>query len=206
MPTKKNSSAKPDIKRHLSPEEKARLLEILRERFEANMVRHKGMKWKDVLAKLEARADMEKKLWCLSEMEKNGHEPDVVDQNPATGQYLFFSCSEETPAGHRNIVYDRAAEEWLKKERPDTVFKGNAVDIAAGMGVEMLDEEQYMKLQSVGNFDRKTWSWVKTPPSVRETGAALHGYRGDDYVGVYHGFAYVRSGLRTRAFRAVVGV
>ena len=147
--------------------------------------RHQEMKWDKVQARLEARPE---KLWSLNEMEQNGHEPDVVDYDGHTGEYIFFSCSAESPAGqnnsHRNIVYDRAAEEELKRQHPDAIISGNAVDIAAAMGCEILNRDQYLnKLQLKGAFDRTTWVWVLTPKETRnpidktKAGVALYGGR-----------------------------
>ena len=39
--------------------------------------------------------------------------------------------------------------------------------MAAEMGIELLNEEQYAWLQKLGPFDTKTSSWVKTPEDVR---------------------------------------
>ena len=177
-------------KRELSPEQTETLLKTLKARFEDpnNMrSRHQEMKWDKVQARLEARPE---KLWSLNEMEQNGHEPDVVDYDGHTGEYIFFSCSAESPAGqnnsHRNIVYDRAAEEELKRQHPDAIISGNAVDIAAAMGCEILNRDQYLnKLQLKGAFDRTTWVWVLTPKETRnpidktKAGVALYGYRFD---------------------------
>jgi hypothetical protein len=38
--------------------------------------------------------------------------------------------------------------------------------MAAAMGVELLTEEDYQALQTLGEFDTKTSSWVQTPPDV----------------------------------------
>ena len=49
------------------------------------------------------------------------------------------------------------------------------MDMAAAMGIELLTEEQYRNLQTLGNFDLKTSSWVKTPADIRKLGGALFG-------------------------------
>ncbi len=41
------------------------------------------------------------------------------------------------------------------------------------MGIELLTEEQYRALQELENFDKKTSSWVQTPPDIRALGGAL---------------------------------
>ncbi|SHD76763.1 conserved protein of unknown function [[Clostridium] ultunense Esp] len=38
--------------------------------------------------------------------------------------------------------------------------------MAAAMGIEILTEKQYRKLQKPGKFDTKTSSWVKTPSNI----------------------------------------
>ncbi len=102
-------------------------------------------------------------------MERTGGEPDVVGQNQKTGEYIFYDCSAESPAGRRSLCYDREALESRKEHKP----KENALDMAATMGIELLTEEQYRQLQKLGKFDSKTSSWVKTPDEIRKLGGAL---------------------------------
>src|SRR5450432_1717931 len=153
-------------KKELSREERAKLLETLKSRFEKNMNRHKGLEWAKVKAKLEAKPG---KLWSLHEMERTGGEPDVVGQDKKTGEYVFFDCSAESPKGRTGYCYDREALDSRKEHKP----KDNVVDVAAAMGVELLTEEQYRELQKLGNFDTKTSSWVKAPPEIRKLGRGL---------------------------------
>src|SRR5271157_2348009 len=148
-------------KKELSPEQREELLRALKTRFEKNMNRHKGLEWAKAQAKLEANAE---KLWSLSEMERTGGEPDVVGHDKKTGEFIFYDCSEESPKGRRSLCYDREALESRKENKP----KDNAADMAAAMGIEILTEEQYRKLQNLGEFDTKTSSWVKTPSKIRE--------------------------------------
>ncbi len=56
------------------------------------MNRHKGLKWEKIQAKLESNPE---KLWSLNEMEETEGEPDVVDYNQKTDEYLFFDCSRK---------------------------------------------------------------------------------------------------------------
>jgi hypothetical protein len=179
-------------KKELSPEQLKELLGTLKARFEKNMNRHKGLEWAQVQAKLEANAE---KLWSFSEMERTGGEPDVVGHDKKTGEYIFYDCSPESPQGRRSLCYDSEALESRKENKP----KGNAMDLAAAMGVELLTEEQYRELQKLGNFDTKTSSWVKTPFKVRELGGALFCDRRFDTVFVYHNGA--ESYYAARAFR-----
>src|ERR1044072_6612502 len=152
-------------KKQLSQEQRKELLRTLKARFEKNMNRHKGLEWAGVQAKLEANPE---KLWSLDEMEKTGGEPDVVSHNKKTGEYVFYDCSAESPKGRRSLCYDRQALDARKEHEP----KDSAVDMAAVMGVELSPEVTYRKPQTMGEFDLKTSSWVKTPPEIRKLGGA----------------------------------
>src|SRR4051812_3268464 len=136
----------------LSTEQQKELLKILKERFEKNSLRHKGLNWSDVQSRLEANRD---KLWSLREMERTGGEPDVVSFDKKTGEYLFYDCSPESPAGRRSLCYDREGLESRKEHRPEN----SALDLATEMGIDLLTEEQYRELQQLGKFDTKTSSW-----------------------------------------------
>src|SRR5690606_29346213 len=127
----------------MNAKQREALLDTLKARFEQNMHRHPGLEWDKVRAKLEADP---KKLRTLAEMEKTGGEPDVVGYDEKTGTYLFFACSPDSPKGRRSVCYDRAARQSRKEHAP----KSSAVEMAAAMGAEMSDEEQYRQLQRLG--------------------------------------------------------
>ena len=173
----------------LSPEQREALLGTLKARFEKHMNRHAGLAWADVQARLDANPV---KLWSLNEMERTGGEPDVVGHDPATGEYIFYDCAPESPAGRRNVCYDQAALEARKKYPPEN----SAMQMAEGMGIELLSEEQYRGLQALGKFDTKTSSWVITPPAIRELGGALFMDRRYERVFVYHNGADSYYGVR----------
>jgi hypothetical protein len=181
----------------LSPQQNEELLGILKTRFEIHMQRHKGLAWADVQAKLEANAQ---KLWTLNEMEFTGGEPDVVGFDAKTGEYIFYDCSAESPKGRRSICYDRAAWEARKEHKPENT----AFDMAAEMGVEILDEEQYRQLQTLGSFDLKTSSWIKTPADIRKLGGAVFCDRRYNTVFTYHNGA--DSYYAARGFRGALRV
>ena len=162
----------------LSSRQREELLRGLRSRFEKNMNRHEGLAWSQVQGRLEADAE---KLWSLYEMERTGGEPDVVGHDKQTGEYIFYDCSAESPKDRRSLCYDRAALDSRKENKPP----GNAMEMAAAMGVELLTEEQYRELQKLGNFDNKTSSWVKTPSAIRKLGGALFCDRRYDTVFLY---------------------
>ncbi|WP_426327419.1 DUF4256 domain-containing protein [Pedobacter sp. R-06] len=184
-------------KKELSPDQAKELLHTLKARFEKNMNRHKDIEWAKVEERLVAKPE---KLWVLDEMEVTGGEPDVVDYDQKTGEYIFYDCSAESPKGRRSICYDLEGLESRKEHQPEN----NAIDMAATMGVELLTEEQYCFLQQLGKFDVKTSSWIVTPPEIRKLGGALFGDRRYDHVFIYHNGA--QSYYAARAFRALLKV
>lgn len=184
-------------KRNLSPAERKHLLTALKARFENHMRRHEGLAWAQVQTKLQAGAEA---LWSLKEMERTGGEPDVVGYDDSTAEYIFCDCSTESPKGRRSLCYDREALESRKQNKPD----GNALDVAAGMGIEILTEDEYRELQRLGEFDTKTSSWIRTPSQIRKLGGALFCDRRYDSVFVYHNGA--ESYYAARAFRGSVRV
>jgi len=181
----------------LLPEQRADLLQALKARFEKNMPRHPGLDWAEIQARLETAPD---KLWSLNEMERTGGEPDVVGFDPRTGEYTFVDCSAESPKSRRNVCYDREALEARKEFKP----AASALDLAAEMGIEILTEEQYRHLQTVGKFDLKTSSWLQTPPAIRKLVGAIFGDRRYDHVFTYHNGA--ESYYSSRGFRGSLRV
>ena len=176
-------------KKELSPQQRKELVEVLKGRFVKNMNRHKGLEWNAVQERLGA--DIEK-LMSIDEMERTGGEPDVVGQDKETMEYIFYDCSAETPKGRRSLCYDDDALESRKEHKPEN----SALGMAAAMGIEILTEGEYRQLQSLGNFDTKTSSWVKTPPDIRELGGALFCDRRYNHVFVYHNGAESYYGVR----------
>ncbi len=183
----------------LSKAQRETLLRTLRARFEENEDRHEGLDWAKVQARLEANAA---KLWSLHEMERTGGEPDVVGHDKKTGEYIFYDCSAETPKGRRNVCYDRAGQE--ARDKRGVHPEGNAMDMAAAMGIELLTEKEYRELQKLGEFDTKTSSWIKTPSDIRKLGGAMFADRRYDTVFVYHNSA--PSFYSARAFRGSLRV
>jgi len=186
-----------EIKKELSPIQFQELIKILKARFEKHMNRHNGLEWHHLQAKLQASP---LKLWSLHEMERTGGEPDVVGHDKTSGCYLFYDCSPESPKGRRSVCYDRQALESRKEHKP----ANNAIDMANDMGVQLLTENQYRDLQTLGQFDTKTSSWIETSPAIRQLGGALFGDRRYNHVFVYHNGA--DSYYAVRAFRASLQV
>ena len=126
--------------------------------------------------------------------------PDVVKRDDATGRFVFCDCSSETPGGRRSLCFDRAALDARKEHKPRT----SAMEMAAEMGIEILDEAQYRALQELSEFDRKTSSWIATPPEVRKLGGALFCDRRYGRVFTYHNGA--ESYYAVRGFRGWIAV
>lgn len=185
------------MKKDLTPKAHGLLLGKLKARFEENMSRHKGIKWSDVQAKIEKNSN---KLRSLNEMEATGGEPDVVGYDKKTGEYIFFDCAPESPAGRRSFCYDDAALKSRKEHKP----KNSAMQAAADMGIEMLNEEQYRELQALGKFDTKTSSWIKTPADIRKLGGAIFADYRYGTIFIYHNGA--ESYYAARGFRGMLKV
>src|ERR1700756_2282878 len=117
-------------KASLSTKQREEILKTLRDRFEKNTNRHKGLEWTKIQTKLEANPGT---LWSLNEMERTGGEPDVVGHDKKTGEYIFYDCSAESPQGRRSLCYDREALDSRKEHKP----KDSAVGMAANMGIEL---------------------------------------------------------------------
>ncbi len=183
--------------RRLSAEQFDGLLRTLKLRFESNMNRHEGLAWTALPSCLETKPE---KLWSLNEMERTGGEPDVIGYDAKESAYIFCDCSAESPAGRRSLCYDREAFASRKEHRPEN----NAMDMAAAMGVALLTETQYRELQTLGEFDLKTSSWILTPPDIRKLGGALFCDRRYDHVFVYHNGA--ESYYSSRGFRGSIRV
>ena len=181
----------------MNGKEQAAVLTALKARFEMHPVRHKGLKWEVVQARL---VNAPHALRVLAEMERTGGEPDVIAYDKAANQYVFCDCSAESPAGRRSLCFDGKALAARKENKP----KGSVVEAARALGIELLTEQQYRELQQLGEFDRKTSSWVATPDEVRELGGALFCDRRYGKVFVYHNGA--ESYYAARGFRGLLRV
>jgi len=184
-------------RQELSARQQQELLETLKTRFEKNKNRHSSIRWADVEKKLLSATG---KLWSLAQMETTGGEPDVVAFDKKTGEYIFYDCAAESPAGRRSLCYDNEALESRKANKPS----GSAINLANEMGIELLSEKEYRQLQQLGNFDTKTSSWIQTPENIRKLGGALFCDRRYGQVFVYHNGA--ESYYAARGFRGSLRV
>jgi hypothetical protein len=175
----------------LSSKEHSELLMLLETRFYRHQQRHANITWQQVFDRLKAHPE---KIKTLQAMEATGGEPDIVAKH-ADGSLVFMDCSAESPKQRRSICYDKAALYARKENKP----ADSALNMAQNMGIEILDEEQYRYLQTLGEFDLKTSSWIKTPDKIRQLGGALFGDRRYDTVFIYHNGA--ESYYAARGFR-----
>ena len=183
----------------LSKDQRDELLETLEERFEKNWKRHAKLKWDDVYARL---AHNTRALWSLSEMERTGGEPDAIGKDEKTGEFIFCDCSAESPFGRRNVCYDPAGQ--TKREKEGLPVAGNVLDMAAAMRIEPLNEQQYLELQKLGEFDTKTQNWLKTPDEIAKLGGALFAER--RYGRVFIGANTAPCFYKGRGFRGLLKV
>jgi len=181
----------------LSAEQTEALLGVLKKRFEKNPDRHPDLEWNKIEDRLRAHPE---KLWAIDNMEETGGEPDVIGYDREKDVYIFCDCVAESPKGRRSVCYDPEALESRKEHKP----KHSAVGMAAEMGIELLTEEQYRNLQTLGKFDAKTSSWVQTPPGIREKGGAIFGDWRYGEVFIYHNGA--ESYYAARGFRGILTV
>lgn len=181
----------------LSQERINELLDILKIRFEKNKQRHKDLDWTKIQNKLESNPE---KVWSLNEMEETGGEPDVVDYDASTDEYIFYDCAAESPKGRRSVCYDDEALESRKEFKP----KASAVGMATEIGIDLLTEDQYRWLQQFGKFDTKTSSWLATPHDIRILGGAIFGDWRYGTVFKYHNGA--ESYYGARGFRGLLRV
>lgn len=172
------------------------LLNVLEARFKKNMQRHNALDWSVVRARLDASPA---KLKALNAMEETGGEPDVVGLG-SDGEVVFFDCSAESPKGRRSLCYDRKALDSRKENKP----ANSALDMAKELGIDVLTEAQYRELQTLGEFDLKTSSWILTPTEIRKLDGALFCDRRYDHVFLYHNGA--SSYYAVRGFRGCLRV
>jgi len=182
-------------KRLLKSEDRDTLLQRLEVRFHQHPERHADTRWDAVLDQLRANPA---KLWSLSRMEETGGQPDVVDLGLSDAHIVFADCSPESPAERRSLCYDHTALQSRRQAKPQS----SALHMAEEMGIELLSEEQYRRLQRLGYFDLKTSSWVHTPVTIRQRGGALFCERRYDSVFVFHNGA--ESYFASRGFRGLL--
>ncbi len=155
------------------------MINILKNRFNENRMRHPHLEWEYVETRLSENIEV---LDILKQMEESGGEPDTIGIDETSGKLIFCDCSAETPAGRRSLCYDNEALRKRKKSPP----AGSAMQQAQEMGVSLLTEDLYRRLQESGSYDLKTSSWIATPDEIRSKGGALFCERRYGTVFVFH--------------------
>lgn len=178
--------------KQLPKERSQALLEILKNRFTQNLKRHPNLVWDDILKKLETNPSI---LWSIDQMELTGGEPDIIKID---NEIYVVDCSKESPIGRRSLCYDQKALDARKQFKPEN----SALNMAEQMGVKLLNDELYVVLQSLGDFDTKTSSWLLTPKAIRDLGGALFGDKRYQHTWFYHNGA--DSYYKDRGFRGYI--
>lgn len=181
----------------LNQDQMEHLLSVLKSRFEKNMHRHTQLIWSDVNEKLIKNTE---KLAVLWQMEETGGEPDVIDFDANLNEFVFCDCAKESPKGRRSFCYDLNALNARKEHKP----ADSAVEAARKMGVKLLNEVEYRKLQELEPFDTKTSSWIETPQKIRDLDGALFGDFRYNTVFIYHNGA--QSYYAARGFRGLLRI
>jgi hypothetical protein len=163
------------------------LEKTLEKRFNDNPNRHLGMTFTEYFSKLS-----EKQLNTILMMEATGGEPDLIIID---GTYYVVDLSKETPKGRLSLCYDLEALLSRKKFPPE----GDAISHANKIGITLLDESLYLKIQETESLDLKTSSWLLTPTEIREKGGALFGDKRYNRAFIYHNGA--DSYYNVRGFR-----
>lgn len=140
------------------------ILETIKTRFEQNPNRHKSIQWNEVLPKIDKPTILE----SLRYMEETGGEPDIV-YDEENGLLLACDCSKESPSGRRSLCYDEKARLGRKKNAPAS----SAMEEAKGRGISLMNLEIYTFMQTVGEFDLSSSSWIEAPEDIRAKGGAL---------------------------------
>ena len=87
------------------------MIEVLKTRFEENMIRHPDLIWETVEKHLKNHPEA---LEVLKKMEETGGEPDTIGFDETKEMLIFCDCSQEIPSRRRSLCYD---EEALRKRK-----------------------------------------------------------------------------------------
>jgi len=171
------------------------LILILKKRFIKNENMHKGINWDDVLKRLNNES-----LFSLRYMEETGGEPDVIMYDKENDKFVYCDTSIESPVGRRSFCYDIDALNSRKNNKPSS----DIMTEANNNKVKVLDETEYKYLQSLGDFDLKSSSWILTPMEIRKLGGALFGDKKYNRTFIYHNGA--ESYYSNRGFRVLLKI
>ena len=159
------------------------LLEILEMRFNKHQHRHLNITFKDIEPKLQQYIDI------IQRMEDTGGDPDVVLLDDIL---YIIDMAKESPKLRGSLCYDKQARLERKKFPPAS----SAMEEAHKIGIQLLDESMYRKLQDIEDFDLKTSSWIATDETLRSLGGALFGDKRYQRTFIYHNGADSYYGAR----------
>ena len=165
------------------------LLDVLKKRFEKNMHRHEGLVFEEVQEKLIQHLD------TILKMEQSGGEPDVV---VLEDKLYVIDMVKESPKLRGSLCYDKEARLARKNFPPAS----SALEMSASLGISVIDEMMYVKLQDLEDFDLKTSSWILTDDKLRSLGGALFGDKRYQRTFIYHNGADSYYG--SRGFRGYI--
>ncbi len=183
------------MNKSLENQEIESILNVLSNRFHANMHRHPNSQWAPIKQHLVMNLQQ---LWSVNEMEKSGGEPDVFVSIDDLNHVYICDFSKESPAQRRSFCYDNQALEARKANKP----LSSVMAEVERMGIDLMEEALYKQIQTIEPLDLKTSSWIKTPEHIRSLGGALFCDRRYDTVFVYHNGA--DSYYAARGFRGFV--
>ena len=117
-----------------------------------------------------------------------------------SGRFTFCDCSAESPAGRRSLCYDGDARAARKEHKPE----GSAVEMARAMGIDLLAEEAYRRLQTLGASTRRRRVGLRRRRKLERSAKLSFCDRRYGKVFVYHNGA--QSYYAARGFRGSLRV
>lgn len=171
------------------------LISILEKRFKENYNRHTGLLWNEIKKRLS-----ENVLISLKYMEETGGEPDIIMYDDNKDNYIYCDCSSESPIYRRNLCYDNEALNKRKNNKPIS----SAIQESEKNNIRLLTEREYKYLQTLGDFDVKSSSWLLTDKEIRLLGGAIFGDKRYNRTFIYHNGA--ESYYSNRGFRAILRI
>ncbi len=160
----------------LTPEQQESFLSGLKSRFDALPQLHEGISWTDVEKSLKADTEAMQKLNAL---DQKGHAMNVFGED--NGELIFVSGwndYNQVSKYHRNIVFDKAGQDYLAKLHPtNELCNGNAVDIATALGVDLADPNFHQQLINATIIGEYSFAWLKCDAAKLPVGNAFYGNR-----------------------------
>lgn len=166
-------------------------LDNLRNHFEMNNYGVE-LSWEELFRKLENNYEI---MDAIKFMDDTGGEPTFVRLE--SGEIAIVDMVKESPIGRRNVCYDEKARQSRKKFPPAE----DAITQSSLYGLTLLNEEEYLYLQTLKDMDLKTSSWLLTDEKIRKQGGACFGDKRYGRTFIYHNGAdsyYSSRGYRVK--------